>query len=246
MNTLIMNYKILFPLLAGLCAAVSTLRAQDCASGYCPESITVHHVAGDISPETVTITYPVVETTLGSSDGSVNCWIAQNLGATTQASSATDATAAASGWYWIFNQKQGYAHDGSTRTPDDGTWVTGAVDREDSDWESANDPCQILLGGQWRLPTNTKWVDADGSSGGSWSSYSNTYSSVLKIHAAGQLREANGAVYQRGTYGYYWSSTQNTSNSNYGQDFRCSSSVAQASNNSYKATAEPLRCLSEL
>ena len=191
-----MKHLIFIPLLAaGVCAGIGTLRAQDCASGYCPSSITVHHVAGDVSPQTITISYPVVETTLGASDGSLNCWIAQNLGATTQATSATDNTAAAAGWYWQFNREQGYAHDGTTSTPDIDWSESNDLD---SDWETSKDPC-LLLGGSWRMPTLQEWKNAYGVTyGGDWSDKDDAYASVLKLHAAGYI-SYNGTISSRST-----------------------------------------------
>ncbi len=168
---------------------------------FCPASVTVNHVAGNVSPETVTITYPLVKTTLGSSDGTPNCWIAQNLGATTQATSATDASDAAAGWYWQFNRKQGYAYNTgtSTRTPNT-TWIN--PNTVTSDWETVNDPCTILLGSNWRLPTSTETSNADSDRyGGGWNGYNDVYASVLKIHAAGQLNY-NGIISDRGSYYY--------------------------------------------
>ncbi len=201
-----MRYRIFISLLvAGLCAVVSTLRAQSCATGYCPETVKTRHFSGDISPETVTITYPVVETTLGSTDGTTNCWLGQNLGATTQATSATDASDAAAGWYWQFNRKQGYTYNTSTstRTPNT-TW--DASINESSDWLAVNDPCVLLLGSNWRLPTSAEWTNADAN--GSWSTYTTAYNSVLKLHAQGYLGNTNGDMTGRQEYGNYWSSTQ--------------------------------------
>ena len=54
-----------------------------------------------------------------------------------------DATEASAGWYWQFNLKQGFKHDGSSRTPYT-TWINSI--NENTDWNSANDPCVIELG----------------------------------------------------------------------------------------------------
>jgi hypothetical protein len=37
-------------------------------------------------------------------------------------------------------------------------------------------------------------------------SYTNTYASVLKLHAAGYLYFSSGKLNGRGSYGHYWSS----------------------------------------
>ena len=234
--------------MATLLLAVTGLQAQDCATGFCPETITVHHAAGDISPETVTITYPVVETTLGSAGNDIKqCWLAQNLGATTQAGSATDPGDAAAGWYWQFNRKQGYAINTNgtpTTTTDDvrtpnTAWIS-SID-ENSDWTLANDPCRLLLGGGWRLPTNTEWTNAD--SKDSWGNYGDSFGSVLKLHTTGFLSLTTGELINRGAYGYCWSSSTNDSTSGYYLNIN-NSNVGMFSNK--KTSGFPVRCLSDL
>jgi len=220
-------------LFAGMVLALSgILRAQDCATGYCPATITVRHIGGLISPVTATITYGVVASTLS---GTTKCWITRNLGATTQASGATDATDASAGWYWQFNRKQGYAMSGSTRTPAT-TWITSIT--ENSNWTSDNDPCTLLLGSTWRLPTQTEWASVV--TNASLTNYSTAWSTTLKLHAAGNL-DTNGALGYRGTAGYYWSSTQN--GTTYGYYLLLVSSSASASYTYVKAYGFSVRCL---
>jgi hypothetical protein len=163
------------------------------------------HTSGDVAPVGKTVNYGTVETNLS---GATKCWITQNLGADNQAASATDATEAAAGWCWQFNLKQGYKHDGTSRTPNT-TWIS-SID-EASDWTAANDPCTILLGTGWRIPTSTEWTNADNNGG--WGNYNGTYASVLKLHAAGYLDFNSGALFSRGSSGTYWSSMQ-SSNTN--------------------------------
>ncbi|MFN8258561.1 MAG: hypothetical protein U0W24_22925 [Bacteroidales bacterium] len=175
-------------------------------SGGCT-SFQVTHTSGTVAPVTKTVTYEVSENSL---TGSTKCWITQNLGADNQASSATDNTEASAGWYWQFNRKQGFKHDGTTRTPS-ATWIT-AID-ENSDWLPANDPCALLLGSGWRLPTQSEYNLVDGN--GNISNSSQAYSTLLKLHNAGNLSETTGAVINRGTHGYYWSSTQLNNSDSY-------------------------------
>ncbi|MFP4472396.1 MAG: SUMF1/EgtB/PvdO family nonheme iron enzyme [Candidatus Omnitrophota bacterium] len=183
-------------------------RTENWAEFQCGDDLVVHHhSANGVAPYDRTIRYKTVSTNL---TGSSKCWITQNLGATKQAASATDSTEAAAGWYWQFNRKQGYSHDGTTRTPS--TAWTYPID-EDSDWTSANDPCTLELGDGWRLPTETEWTNAD--SNGSWDDYNDTYASVLKLHAAGSLHSGVGELTERGSVGRYWSSTQNDSTYGY-------------------------------
>ena len=75
------------------------------ADFWCGSNITVFHddVRG-VAPTDTTITYGTVSTNLSGED---KCWITQNLGATQQATAATDATAASAGWYFQFRNVQG-------------------------------------------------------------------------------------------------------------------------------------------
>jgi hypothetical protein len=198
----------------------------------CGDPLTVTHTAGSVAPETKTVTYGTVLTNLS---GSNKCWITQNLGATDQASSATDSDEPSAGWYWQFNRKQGYKHDGTNRTPNT-TWIS-SID-ESSDWQAGNDPCAILLGSPWRIPTYTEWFKAD--STGGWDNYTETYASVLKLHAAGYLNHSNGSLYNRGSYGYYWHSTQKSSTTGWNLHF---TSGVSHMNYYLKAAGFSLRCL---
>ena len=180
--------------------AVFAAQAQTdaCQSGYCPDTITVHHYAGNgVVPVDATIDYDVVETDLS---GTTACWITQNLGASTQASSATSTDQASRGWFWQFNRKQGYAYDGTTRTPDT-EWIT-SID-EVSDWLAENDPCTIMLGSNWRIPTITEYTNVM-ETNGAFANVYDAYNSELKFHASGRLNE--GTISNPGSQTSYWSS----------------------------------------
>ncbi len=194
----------------------------------CGDNLTVTHTADSVAPVNKTVTYGTVSY--------INkCWITRNLGASNQASSATDTTEASAGWYWQFNRKQGYKHDGTNRTPNT-TWIS-SID-ESSDWLPANDPCTILLGTGWRIPTKTEWENADNTGG--WDNYNETYASVLKLHAAGYLGSSAGSLSYRGSEGYYWSSTQNSSTYGWSMIFNDGNSLMS---NLSKAFGFSLRCL---
>ncbi|MBL7906173.1 MAG: hypothetical protein JNL22_14205 [Bacteroidales bacterium] len=166
----------------------------------CGAVLSITHNAGAIAPVNKTVNYGTVQSNL---TGSNKCWITQNLGSDRQATSATDNAESSAGWYWQFNRKQGYKHDGSNRTPNT-TWNSNIS--ENSDWLTANDPCTLLLGSGWRLPTSTEWQTADNTGG--WDNYNETYASVLKLHAAGYLSSIDGSLGYRSSSGHYWSSSQ--------------------------------------
>ena len=162
----------------------------------CGIPITVNHEAGEVAPVSKTPTYGTVTNIPGEL---TKCWITSNLGSDHQATAVSDATEASAGWYWQFNRKQGYKHDGSIRTPST-TWISSI--NESSEWITDNDPCTIELGTGWRIPTNTEWNNVSGS----WTNWTGPYSSALKLHAAGSLNSLDGSLIRRGLDGYEWSS----------------------------------------
>ena len=161
----------------------------------CGSSLTINHVSGVVAPVNKTVTYGTVTNIPGETS---KCWITSNLGSNHQATAVDDATEASAGWYWQFNRKQGYKHDGTTRTPNT-TWISSIY--ETSDWITANDPCNIELGASWRIPTYTEWYNVN-------SVWTDPWNSGLKLHEAGYLYQNDGSLSYRGSYGYYWSSNQ--------------------------------------
>ena len=191
----------------------------------CGGTLAITHTIGTVAPESKSVNYGTVTTSLS---GASKCWITQNLGSTNQASSATDNTDAAAGWYWQFNRKQGYKVG---PTP---AWTITSIN-ELSDWLAANDPCTIELGALWRIPTETEWTNANGS----WANSTDTYNSVLKLHAAGNLASSNGALDNPGE-GFYWSSTQDSSTNGIKFGFHSNYS---GMNSDGKTPGFSLRCL---
>jgi hypothetical protein len=104
----------------------------------------------------------------------------------------------------------------------------------------ANDPCNILLGLGWRIPTYSEWTNADATAG--WNNYNDTYASVLKLHAAGRLYGSGGSLYDLGSLGSYWSSTQNSNI--LGWDLFIDLSYSTMFNNG-KAYGLSVRCLKD-
>ncbi len=194
-------------------------------------ALTKNHVAGAVAPVAKTVTYGLVSNLAGEPS---LCWITRNLGASSQATAASTNTESAAGWYWQFNRKQGFKHDGTTLTP---AWTVTSI-TQTSDWTAANDPCTIELGGSWRIPTKTEYDNIDNS--GTWTTWSGPFGSALKLHAAGYLSNTNGAVTSRGTTGQYWSSVQSSSTNGWAYVF---TSTTAASSGSNKARGATLRCV---
>ena len=189
--------------------------------------------SSSIAPATKAITYNQVQTSIS---GTSKCWITQNLGSSKQADSQTDATELSAGWYWQYNRKKGYKHDGTTRTPND-TW--DATQYTYTGWlTTTQDPCYLLLGPDWRMPTNQEWINVK--TNGGWATLDDAWNSELKLHAAGSLN-ASGNLSKSGKEGYYWSSNTQYNNSNNGLDMEFLPAPYVSSNTSY--IGETLRCV---
>jgi hypothetical protein len=159
-----------------------------------------NHVAGNVAPVDKTVTYGTVNYTVFETS---KCWITSNLGANHQASAVNDSTEESAGWYWQFNRMQGYKHSGLSRTPYS-TWMNPI--NEDLQWHSSNDPCALLLGDGWRLPSYSEWYNVDDIGG--WINWNGPWNSVLKMHAAGYLSFSDGSLGNRGSTGYFWSTVE--------------------------------------
>ena len=196
-------------------------------------SVTINHVAGNVAPVAKTVTYGTVTGLPGETS---KCWITRNLGATNQATAKDDATEASAGWYWQFNRKQGYQYT-NTRTPSTG-WVYPL--NENLGWQAVNDPCALELGTGWRIPTSAEWTNVDAA--GNWGTWTGPWDSLLKLHAAGGLRQDNGTMDAgvRGVSGEYWSNTQNSNTNAFTMSIYLSWSVVIARD---KPQGYSLRCI---
>ena len=212
-----------------------TLNQSTLACPYaCGTVLSINHVTSSgVAPVNKATTYETVTNIPGEIS---KCWITKNLGATQQATAMSDDTEASAGWYWQFNRKQGYKFDEAT-TP---TWTITLIS-ELMDWQTSNDPCRLELGAPWRIPTKAEWVNVDNA--GAWTNWNGPWGSSLKLHAAGYLFNDNGYLNGRGTFGYYWSSTQGGASS--GWDLFFSSTNSTVYSNGHKAYGFPLRCLRE-
>jgi hypothetical protein len=214
-------------------SVVDSLSSSTLACWICGVStLTANHdVVNGVAPVNKTVTYGTVTNVPGESS---KCWITRNLGAGQVAATVHDATEAAAGWYWQFNRKQGYKHDGITATP---PWV-GSTVVENTDWTIENDPCRIELGTDWRIPTFSEWENVK--TAGGWTNIWGPWNSDLRIHKAGYISCTYGTIYERGVVDNYFSSTQ----------FSIDKAYSFFANNAYtyvtygyKAHALPLRCL---
>jgi hypothetical protein len=161
-----------------------------------------HLVIGGVAPTNKTVIYGTVTNIPGEPS---KCWITSNLGAYHTAFAVNDDTQASAGWYWQFNLKQGYeVISGTNRTPNT-PWITNPG-CSNTDWIADNDPCLLLLGNGWRIPTKAEWSNV--STTGGWTNWNGPWSSGLHLHAAGYLNyEMSGFLEYSGSVGGFWSST---------------------------------------
>lgn len=187
----------------GVSGSTTLTQTTSSCSFPCGSTLPVTHNTSDgVSPVNKSVTYGTI-----SFNG--KCWTDRNLGANNIPGSATDATEAASGWYWQFNRKQGYMHNGSSPTP---AWTITAIN-ENSNWTVGNDPCALMLGSGWHVPTVSEWTSfhttPTGSGGMGSGNLNNAFGSALKLHGAGEIfNPSSPTLDYRGERGYYWSSSQ--------------------------------------
>jgi uncharacterized protein (TIGR02145 family) len=141
------------------------------------------------------------------------------------------------------------ANDGEISNWDDDYASDGAW--SDS-YKTANDPCPA----GFRVPTESQWAGVIGnntqSTVGTWSTTLNdhtNYSSArffgndLMLPATGNRNYDSGSLYNRGNSGYYWSSSQYTSDFAWNLNF--SSSNVNTSYNSLRRLGFSVRCVAE-
>ena len=168
-----------------LAAFAASLHAQTCSTGFCPASITVHHKAGNISPVTGDITYNVSQTNAFGAAAGGYCILDRNLGVTTLPTNSSD-YANGAGWYFQFGRPRGWTT--TTASANLATWVNNVYATPGSSWSITTDPCNVMLGGAWRLPTSTEALAA-------WSGYVlNSYYLLWKLSLTGQLVDNAGTL----------------------------------------------------
>jgi len=218
-------------LFIALFAGAHGLYAQDCAKGYCPSTIVVHHKAGDLSPIGADITYNVLKV------GTL-CWIAQNLGASAAPTAFNNYGGNYDGWVYQAGLKQGYVPSPSENLVNFSSWP--------STWPTASDPCTQTFGAVWRLPTSAEWISAT-SSTWSTSPQPNEYSAIYWYNNSGTLSLFANAV----SAAFYWISdlgsgatpirAQTTSAS-----YATFITTGNSSGSNYQTVAFPIRCVKKV
>lgn len=209
------------------------------------ETVSHGYVSG-VTPEQesrfIDRTYTTVQANWDGVGGD-KLWTRMNLGATAEPTSPTDQSRASAGWYFQFHLEQGFFMDESERIPDEIWFNSISVN---ADWDESDDPCRLLLGGTWRLPTQDEWESfrvapvEDGGMGGG--TLEDAFNSDLKLHAAGLVRLSGTELDVSGIHGYYWSGDQRGNTEAHGLHFNSSFSSMVYGN---KAYGLPVRCIQE-
>ena len=148
----------------------------------------------------------------------------------------------ASGMFYQWNRKTGWSASNSLINSDGGT-TWDSSDIEGDAWEKANDPCPP----GWRVPTiaelqnlsvvTNKWTTINGVDGRIYGSDNN----LLFLPTVG-YRGYNGALYDVGIYGRYWSSMASHHNFAHGLSFERDGTGPYSSARVYGAS---VRCVAE-
>ena len=201
---------------------------------------------------TVSFTYNGSSVTYGTVANNGKCWLDRNLGASQVAISSTDANAYGDLFQW------GRGADGHqirtsgttdinspTDNPGHSNFITEGsspydwrVPQNNNLWQGVsgtNNPCPS----GWRLPTQAEWEAEKGS----WSSQNaaGAFASPLKLPVAGVRNRSNGSLILVGSFGYYWSTTIDGSNSR-GLNFGSSSANMSSG---VRANGFSVRCIKD-
>jgi len=201
----------------------------------CGTDISVAHPAwqniNDVTPSNVTADLTI---NYGIHREGTKCWITRNLGATADPISATDATAAATGWHFQFNRIRGYDNVNGSLS---GTWDPTSYTNPAIAWSAGTDPCRQSLGVAWHVPTTAEWqaicdkyADLDA-----------VYSSGLKIAAGGYFdNQSQRSLNEQ--HAVYWTQGVSGNNGMYAR-FSSTDHVLVGVTRVY---ALPVRCVREI
>lgn len=142
------------------------------------------------------------------------------------------------GWYWQFNNKQGYLPNFEIfylRTPD----TEWQKIEENSNWNDINDPCLCELGENWRIPTIEEWINISKD----WQNSTDGLNSNLKLQSSGMIMENGEQLYQYGWSGRYWSKDQENLQYAYYLDLNTETARIYSNN---KSNGFTIRCIKNI
>ena len=152
--------KILF-LLTGFFTGTTALHAQDCASGYCPANVVVHHIQGKYSAQTVDLTYNFRE--INGTDNNTYCWLDRNIGASAKSATYNSDPATTYGWYYPWLPHESFPPTYTTNGVFATYSVTGVYQYDvdplrttDLSSSDKTDLCSVLFGSSCVTPSQTE------------------------------------------------------------------------------------------
>lgn len=192
-------------------------------------------------------------------NGAFKEFMCHNLGATNTADPLTPSAAIHGGKYqwgsngtsagWYISQATDQSNSGAisgwnTLNPGVSNWSDTS--------KTANDPCPA----GYRVPTRAQWQSVIDSNPltrlGTWTNSSTNYTSGAKfgnylfLPAAGERNPSTGGgLDARGSNGYYWSSTVNTSITTSSYNLVFTSSSVSVFDNSYRQSGYSVRCIAQ-
>ena len=184
-----------------------------------------------------------------TSSGTGKTWMNRNLGATQVASSSTDEASYGDLYQWGRNSDGHQIRSSSTANgpvasgSEGSNFITSSGDwlstQDDTRWngstKGAHDPCPD----GFRVPTEAEW-QAELNNFES-NNVAGAYNSPLKLPVAGYRINSNGALFNVGSYGSYWSSTVSGTNA---RNLLFNSSNASM-NSANRANGFSVRCIKE-
>lgn len=121
--------------------------------------------------------------------------------------------------------------------------------KPDGSW-SASDPCRVELGREWRVPTKAEWAGVIANNPQrniGLKEAPNVYATgmmfgdLLFLPTSG-IRHNNGALFDRGLYGYYWSSTENGISNAHNLNFNNFNANMEVTN---RTVGSSIRCIKD-
>jgi uncharacterized protein (TIGR02145 family) len=204
------------------------------------------------APSDMVTPLPTSQVSNGSSGGGTYTFLSHNLGADTSIDPHTPVKGLNGDYYQWGRHAPAADVDNII-----GTWGNQGGNSNDGNWTPSSkgpqDPCPA----GYRVPSQTEWQAVNSNNvafrTGTFNNSATNYgvalhfgpdasTKLLTLPAAGNRNGTSGALYSRGNHGYYWSSTENSSDAYY---LNFNTSNVYPAFNYYRANGFSVRCIAE-